>query len=336
VGAVAGRERADGMEAEDPVSNNRNYIRPYNGMPGMISRRPGLRPPDSPTDRSVPHLPQVPPGMEAYAPPQEPHFLTSQQAPLRGEAETYEAVNVTVQFSIDINGNSIEQTIFQTRKRWRAIDVYLSPQGLAVSTDAFFSVYVYAIGQGTKTLIGSGRYGGLEAGDFPAGYPGPGARGASARSSAERYEVAVQYNQRPGVAPLDIGAVQFVCIACDEMTEPCCGVGSNIATARAVSSILNLRGGGGPQPFISRPELLELWAVNDAGAPRYLQLLEGLGTPAGGENPTIVWPLGAVAGEGVHETGIHFRGSQSWALAASSTPLVYTPVADCVIQAVIR
>lgn len=305
------------------------------GIPRMISRDPSAAPPGSPDTGQTPVLPSLPHGMRAYDPPLTPPLVFNQQAPIRGQALTYEAQSKRHLLTVDENGTFPERSIFTTRQRWRAIDVYLDPTGIQVNPDAFFSVFVYAVGQNSKTLVASGRYGGLPTLDFLQ-YPGP-SWIAAARANVERYEVAVAYNQAPSVVPPTFGALPFTvtCIAADEMTEPCDRVGASVIATEAQASIINRRELGGAT-WLPKPELLEVWAVNDSAAPRFLLLLEGTGAPVLGEVPEIVWPLGPGAGYGVYERLINLRLPEGFALAASSTAATYTPVEDCVIQAVIR
>lgn len=320
------------------MADRGNFAKPPNDPPLMISRQGGLRPPGSPDDGAIPRLPVVPPGgAHPFAGAPTPALLHNQQAPLRGQALTYEAQSSQVTIGVGETGVMAETTIYTTRQRWRAIDVYFDPttiQSPFSFEPAFFSVFIYAVGQASKTLVASGRFGALIAADFPTGYTDP-IYIAGARANVERYEVTVQYSELPSVGGRLVGVVAFTTIASDEATDLADDIGLTKISQFAVPSLITRRLGGA-QTFIGRPELREVWAVNNSAAPRYLLLLEGVGIPAAGDVPTIVWGLGPGAGYGVHDTTIRYRSEEGFALAASSTATTYTPVADCMIQAVVK
>lgn len=306
------------------------------GPPHPVDRTPGAYPPGAPPGAPPPRLPSLG-GMRPYDPPA-PVGAPPQPVPLLGEADSYESRTVQWQFE----GN-VRASLYTTRRRWRAIDVYLDFSSIQVASraGACFSVLVYALGQQSRTLVASGR-----AGRWPLGtnlaLPPP-VWICGARAVAERYEVEAWYSDS-GPLPLLSATVPVTVIASDEMVEVPERVGVvPLSDTGAVNTILS---SATPIQAIPYPEVVGVSGTNGAGGtaaapvPRWLQMFDQALPLAPGTAPTIEWPLGSVDGDGVVDREIRYRGAFNELGAvhfrASSTPGTLTAVFDCPMQVLIR
>lgn len=311
---------------------DRTKIRPYAAPPHALSRVPGAYPPGATRNAPPPRLPSLG-GVVPYAPATPPAVQQTQPAVL-GEAEKHEAFSLEWDFS-----DFFSSSVYITRKRWRAIDVYIDPSRLtyASSNGEAFSVLVYAVGQNGRTLVGSGRFGRFPlATNLAIVQP---AWVCGARGSAERYEVVLEHTQ---AGPATAGTLGVTILATDEMVEVPEWVGRVPLSVSGGVEQGTARSGAGAGPM-QLLELVGVHGVNNAGgtpaAPvaRYLMFFDvGGAAVADGTVPQMVWPLGNLPGDGVNDEKIRYRCRFFPWLRTSSTPDVLTLQTDCIVQGLVR
>lgn len=275
-------------------------------LPGMptVGNRTAVRIPDFPAHMVGAAVPVVAPPL-----PQQPTVL--------GIASDYEAQTVSVDWP-----RTKEASVYLTSRRWRACDVFVElPSSL---TQSFvLSLFVYAVAQGARTLVASGRL------SFNPSLPNASTELrhwlVAARTVAERYEVTARVSQS-SIAPNLTGKLTVTIAAADEMTEPQPGVG----TFTKVGSPNGVKFAAVQLSAPPKLEVVAVQGVNDVAAARYLMLLDDTSTSFAGLNgstPIMVWPLGATAGQGVFDR-ISYRCQLAPALGISSTAGVFTAAAD--------
>lgn len=235
-------------------------------------------------------------------------------------------------------------TVYQTKARWKALDVYALTDFAPVGnpSQAFISFGIYAISRGLRSLVATGRIRGGSLGL-------PGQRVASARVVCDRFEVVMQRTNITMAAPTTM-KVSVSIVASDsgdsESIEDLAGLGAGqpgdagiipvdvsgaptlltLATPKAITVVQ------GQLPLVP----VALHAVNTAGAVRYIQLSSSGGTtlasfsiPAG-ESLIITDPrlLRRYLSLQFATNTISFR--------QSSTPIVNTPSADVNFAAWVR
>lgn len=275
----------------------------------------------------VPRLPSMP--VRPYDPPVPPPAAGAADPFVLGAANSYEAQSINNLPWSAVRSTEID--IYQTHRRWRALDVYVNYD--ATITSAFIlSVFIWSVTQsGQRALVASGRMG-----------PGRSAASAwiaAARSVGEKYIVSAVANF-PSAAATPTTQLQFTIAASDEMTEP--RDTQAIGVASYVGDFVRFNAPAG----LTAPRRLEVVGVrgiNTAAAPaaRYLQLYDtNLNTTAllaaAGLIPIAEWPLGAGDGSGVvdeefrYRAGVAIGADVTYApfLVVSSTPGVYTVAAD--------
>jgi len=265
----------------------------------------------------LPTLPRemLPPLSPAVSPP------LPQQPPVLGVSSDYEAKTVPVTCT-----RGQEVSVYITSRRWRACDVFVEiPETVAqVFT---LSIFVYAIAQGSRTLVASGRL------VFNSATPSLEPRKwiVAARTVAERYEVTARVDYST-IAPQFTNPLLVTVAASDEMTEPPDELGS-ITKYGSPNGVKFAFVQMTIPPFL---EVLAVQGVNTAGAARYLMLFDDTSTSfAGLTSPVMVWPLGDSAGQGFADH-IRYRCRRAPALAISSTAGAYTAAADGAASITVR
>jgi hypothetical protein len=297
-----------------------------------IKPPPGL--PTAPSGQRV-RLPDFPQGLRpvlrpvvASPPPQEPAVM--------GFAGSYEANTIDMAWPF---GREVK--VYTTQKRWRACDVYADFTRDFAPAEVIATLCVYAIADGGRTLVATGRVSSL----LPDPAPGIALRLASwavaARSVAAKYEVTARFATNGDPADLATlpGRFRVTVAASDEMTEPRSGVG---VVSRLAEEVLFVYGDFAPflmneaLPYL---EVLQVQGINTAAAARYLQLYDTPVTTSSdlvGLTPRFVWPMGALAGAGVVADLSGFRAQSSPVLAVSSAAYEYATVSDGVIGVSVR
>ncbi len=305
-----------------------NYRAP---MPYPISRVPGTRPPGSPANGAIPRLPELP-----FAPydPQVPGLPPETEAPpTLGVGETYEAQTIPILWSAFAAGTGV--AVYVTKKRWRACDVYLATPN-AVPADAIFSVLVYALAQGGRTLVASGRM-------RQSTEDGVGATRltvptwvCAARANAERFEVVVFYESFTAPAATDV--LNVTVVATDEAVDPPPWVGCVRGSLQIAGAAPIIWGGGAATGGLAA-ELVYVQGMNGAAAARWLHVHDIEGALYPGRAPELIFPLGAAIGSGYAGEVKGFRCTNEYrgiVIVASSTMLTTTQANDCAFQAIIR
>lgn len=275
----------------------------------------------------LPKLPAMNPALAANAaaapapaPPPPP-----QQAPVLGVAGDYEAKTVEIDWPF-----FAETLVYQTTKRWRACDVYVDLPATQLLPSAFtVSVFVYAVSQGARTLVASGRtrYTG---GVGPFQQFRPNSWMVAARSVAERYEVTARVDLNQAV-PLPSGRFAVTVAASDEMTNPPDEIGQ--FSTVGIGGIDYTPVGETVPPVL---ELMSVRAVNTSAAPRYLFLFDTLANVAPAGQAAMIWPLGPGAGYGVTDDNVRYRSRYAPLLLVSSDGITFTQAADCTVTAAVR
>lgn len=225
-----------------------------------------------------------------------------------------------------------ETSIYVTRSRWRAVDVYLLQRN-AMDFNGVFTVRVYAhVPGGIRALIATGRFGRQRQLVVPTYVP---LRNplwvAAARAQASHFEVTLEW--QAGGAGAD-GDITVSLVASNEANEPPEWVGE-IHALPSVSSFVT-------SAQIPDPELVSVQVVPSAGlaAMRWLHVHDrGLGVPIAGLVPAFALPICDAAGApvGSGHFPIRFRSSSGYFyVVPSSTAGVTTIALDCFVQAVFR
>lgn len=256
------------------------------------------------------------PSNEPPPPPPPP-----QAAPVLGIAASYEIVTNTVDWS-----RAQESSVYITSRRWRACDVYVEFDA-GIANAFILSVFVYAVAQGSRTLVASGRI------ERSGVHPASNIQWiVAARSVAERYEVTTRYDGST-LGPALPGKLKVTVAASDEMTSPPSGIG----TLTRFGAPSGVKFAAVQTSVPPRLEVVHVQGVNEAGgAPLYLMLFDNTSPNFGTlSDPIMVWPLGSLDGDGAYET-ISFRCALAPALAISSTAGVYTPAALGAVSLTVR
>lgn len=238
--------------------------------------------------------------------------------------------------------NASSVSLFKTRKRWRAIDVYVTSTAAnplpTASNEIILSVYVFAIAAGIRTIVATGRvrWSTDAAGTLRETFALP-AWVAAARSGGERYEVALHLQQAAAFTR-PTGELQVSYVATDEAVEPPPNVGA-IWASKTLTTDCKLGAAGltlMPGPF----EVLEVTgALSDAAlVNRWAQFFDTLSI--GNINGTVPrWsaPMMAIHG-GIIGQAIRtpFRFLQAPRLCVSTTSLALTQAADGGVNFLVR
>lgn len=232
-----------------------------------------------------------------------------------------------------------EQLLYKTEGAWRGIDVYVRPvpPPAGFSSQGTLSIFIYALVDGLRVLVASGRYSCTTG----AGANLPERWVAGVRSIATLFQVTSQWTQFSG-APVVVGDFAFSIEASNEAVELPPDLGSEIAAmvylqaaAAGVATGLGVNIAGVQIP--NRLELVNVRASNGAAAARFLQLFDtNLPIVADGTAPLMEWPLGAAIGAGLGLASVRYRSINRVQLVASSTTRVLTVQTDCTISAEVR
>lgn len=302
-------------------------------LPGRVAQDPSRRPSGAPPFAAeAPRLPEMP--VAPYDPPALAPQLGPPPNPILGAGDDYEAFATVPTLWPAFQ---IEQTIYTTKKRWAALDVYLEIPTGAILTNACFTLRVYAIASsGARTLVSSGRYGRLQNnGGASVTFPGP-VWICAARAQAERFEVTILFDAPIAAAGTETYRVSGV--ASDEAVEAPAWVGVIRATATAALAnqlFLNI---AGISTLMPSPEVVGISAANGAAAARWLHLYDQA-TNAGiaGGTPQLCFPMGSATGQGFVDNTFRYRPmSGGIILAVSSTLATTTLAADCTLNALFR
>lgn len=281
-------------------------------------------------------LPGLDPNMVAAVEPPRPPPPQA-PPPILGRGGDCEAATVAIDWPM-----YQETRVYTTARRWRACDVSVSiPENLAYTAIGFtVSICIYAISQGTRTLVATGR----SRFDLSAGAPDaaryfPVKWTAAARTVGERYEVtaSVDTQRVPAIAVIP-GKLTITIAASDEMTDPPDAVGEwSMLVAGAATSQIVIQPVGFTIP--PRLEVMAVQAVNTVAFQRYLFLFDTTAFTAGTAPfgaAVKVWPLGAAAGSGAFESNIRYRCRFSPILAISTTANVFTQAVDGTLAMTVR
>ena len=301
----------------------------------MASRKlPGRLPLVSPavSRLSVPSMQPaiyVPPPAEIAPPPPPPTV---------GGDDSYESSRV----ELAAWPGSVPQTVYTTKRRWRRLDVYVQPtdQNPAAgivggqfnfSSGLVLSVFIFAVNNGIRTCVASGRRIIFDYGATPRPFV---SLIASTAVVAERFEVVTSF-RKPAVAAELAGGLLFNVIGSNEAGEPNRETG--VAVTGAFSSITSYAAGAVAQvaPF----ELVRLSVANGAGVgvARWLHVHDTLSIGSlAGLVPMISVP---VSDDGGPPTVLDMHGTffvKAPRIVTSSTALTTTETADCAITAWVR
>jgi hypothetical protein len=232
----------------------------------------------------------------------------------------------TVRMQPDLGVVTPERSVYSTRKRWRAVDVYCVPPTMPAGTFLRFRVYAIADGVG-RVLVASGFLS-----STPANVSTVRLRRwvCAARAICDRFEITVQ-----SIGFLSIAGeeMQVSCVASDEATEVPLYVGAadlfdpanaSIATTRILPSA-----GAASDPSYDT-EIVGIFGANDTGAPAFIQIHDDVTTvPTAAPVIVVAVPDGgsvAVGPDVLAAYGYRF-GERGCMAAWSTTPKVYTGIA---------
>lgn len=281
--------------------------------------------------------------------PRIPAFATSQIEVPSGTAfaqgsstevsSTREVIRAVFPSLSDLQGD-VSQPVGQTVAPWSGCDVYVVLPRLTILNHGTLSVFVWAITNGTRVLVGTGRVapGRLHVVSQSLGV---GVWVAAVRGLADSWEVTAQWQQNP-LLPVPEGATLFTICASNEPADP----PEDIGSLSFGSAIGQISGGVAPN-FVEIPgffypeklELLSLGAINGVAAPRFLHIYDhGSAAVASvaGAIPMLCFPLGSVIGEGVVVPRLNYRSREFLLAVASSTLATTTVVADCLLSGMVR
>lgn len=282
----------------------------------------------------------APPPGGVYVPPATARVLPSAPPEL---SDRHEVSTQTYVLPQDLGDG--EQLVYTTSRQWRACDVYVVPVlGSVAAVTGVLSVFVYALNQGTRALVASGRFSFAGIGTDSLGNPSPTIIEpmwiAAARAVTGAFEVTARWDQVSAFGAQGNPQVYLTTIAANEALSPPEGVGSDLYSAICMQGGADARLGQ-LAIGITRPpkiEVLHVSGVNGAAAARYLMMFDLAGDPQAGSRPAAVWPLGNVAGLGV-SVPFRYRQRQRGGLLSfwtSSTPNTLTSTLDCSIQVLAR
>lgn len=286
---------------------------------------------------------EAPPPGGTYEPPVPPRVLPQAAPDIN---EKYELS--TQSYIVPVNIGPQETVVYTTSRPWKACDVYLVPViGSVTPVTGVLSVFVYALNQGSRALVASGRFCFAGIGTESLGVAAPTITTpmwiAAARAVAGAYEVTARWDQINALGAQGNPQIHLTTIASNEAVEPPPDVGSDLYSAILMVGGADSRLGqltiGTTRP--PRIEVLRVSAVNGAAAARYLMMFDIQGDPQGGglQRPLMVWPMGSLAGEGISVPFRYRQRQQPDGLLsfwASSTPQTFTAALDCSIQVVAR
>lgn len=275
-------------------------------------------------------------GAIPYDPPVPPALLEQAQAPEQGLDKSYESSTIIVPWPEPTPPQKLF-SVYTTRKRWRAIDVFVEKTDDSVSmADTMLSVVVYGRSQnGRRAVVASGRFGptttfgGIDEGAIK--------WVASARTVSERYEVAIHL-RRNNESPALTGQLKVTVVASDEMTEAPPTVGCVLANSIVTSELVWGTGSLYPPPPL---ELISLWGVvgESVEDPRYIGIVDDNSEVSlSGATASLIFPLGSSGGQGVTVERINWRAIQNPRIAVTSSPVpsAFAPVTDCYFNALVR
>lgn len=295
---------------------------PQPGGAVMPASPPGVLPPSG--LGQAPRLPEAP---DAAFVPVTPAVLIPPQPPPQGVGDTIESQRIQISLPSAAGGQAAQE-VYTTVQRWRGVDVYFQPDpigALAVTLGNSIGIQVYAISQGLRTLVGTGRYDATDAVDPTQ----PRSKWiCSVRDAAERFDVQISQNfQTSGER------VQVVVVAADELVQVpgthnnvgriAIG-GANMIAANAATVVGDI---GAPYTVVG-----VIAATDNAGPNIYLQIYDRFGPPAG---VPPVWQTPIVYNT-FFASGITAEGEESGLtlhqyvngifVGLSSTPQSFTPL----------
>jgi hypothetical protein len=297
---------------------------PQPGGAVMPASPPGVLPPSG--LGQAPRLPSQP-----IAPfiPATPPAITPAQPPTQGLDGDVESMRTAITLPNGAGG-LVAQEVYTTVTRWRGIDVYIQPNpigALAAVLGNSLGIQVYAISQGLRTLVGTGRYDATDAVDPTQ----PHSKWiCSVRDAAERFDVQISANFVTAGEQ-----VQVVTVATDEVVQTggnhqnigriALG-GANMVAANSATVAADI---GAPYTVIG------VIAATDNPDPNiYLQIYDRVGPPGAGQHPVWETPIvfntffaSGISAEG-EESGLslhqYFDGIF---VGLSSTPQTFTALA---------
>lgn len=232
-----------------------------------------------------------------------------------------------------------EVAAFETTRRWQGVDVYLTPtlDGMAANEFGIITVYVWAIMEGGRILVATGRYKNLGTGG---GEPPAARLVVQARAISARFAVTLSYSGTSGANPAPGGSVLVYVVATDNCTDadPAVGV---VPIARQVSIGSTLSGILEKAPSA---KLVGITAtLSDTSMPlgaywvqvHELQAVNSL--PVANAVPLLSYPLTFAAGLNI--TNINLRvvsPGGHFAIVASVDPGQYVASATPLIQAYVQ
>lgn len=265
------------------------------------------------------------PGAAAFVPPPAPPLPPSPPPPPPGVSGG--PCEYFFQ-QVDTPRGQQELSLYVTKKPWRGIDVYLAATN-AVPLSSVFTIRIYAIVDGMRAMVSTGRY------NFVASTAGanvqiPPTLVAAARSGGVKFEVTVSWNAQVGVN--NTQPVQWAIYASDQLTvDPPPLTGAPIPFAGNNTTQWDTAGIGGVVLYPDA-EIRQIVAVNTAAAARYVLLIEtDAGTVVGaGFVATMSFPIGAIAGQGALFDNVRYRvrPGRRMRIFASSTGPTLTAVGD--------
>jgi hypothetical protein len=307
-----------------------NRIPPYDPRYPRVASFPRV---STPVAGAPPSAAQPP-----VAPYDPPVVAGSPPAPMvvaDGVGDGYESATRSMMIT-DIRSSALggPTSVYATKKRWRAIDVYVETNyrpdtGVGLDPADFLRIGIFSIARGVRTFLAGGCVRSETAYTFAGvafiGDPGP-QRVAFARAQSDRFEVVVARGTRP-VNPLrDIANISIVCSdeANDEILP-----GQFDGAVQPTFALLNggavatqgMAGHGMPIQMVA------LHAINTSGAVRYLQLLDGtVGPPPG--TTQLSFAIEAGRSIMIGEDALRAYRPMNISTAQSSTPIVTTASAD--------
>jgi hypothetical protein len=269
--------------------------------------------------------PTLPPFLVRAAAQEAAHALA--MAPSQVVTETSEigtSVPLVISGLISGAGRGTEQPVFQSKKAWKAIDVFVTPMptlaGPQVPT-GYVSVFVYAHVQGARVLVSSGRIKltGQSGQTVPFNVP---IWIAAARMASAQFEVTCCPEEVSGST--DPGRLLIVCACSDSEAPIPPGLGE-------VSEVLETSYGIAFTPPL-KLEIVGLSANSQAGAAAWVHVHDFVSPPANanGFTPLVSYALDTLAAGGgfsVVDRAIRVRVRGSLVVVLSSTRTVTTGAA---------
>ncbi len=218
------------------------------------------------------YVPPIPEQLDKPPVPRASPLQASQQ--IVTPAGPYEADSAVI-LCRDITNPSTAQPlkVFETSRRWKGIDVYISTDFVAALNTQWLSIGIFAIVRETRTLVATGRTR-ITSGTI---------RVASARVQADKFEVVIG-KTASALDPANMTA-RLSYVATDEVLPEPNKYDGTVPPAAGGDEHLRIEAFQGTPGLGLIPTLVMATGVNGSGAVRWYQIFGGDTVPIAGDRP---------------------------------------------------